>query len=174
VREDARSAIWGGATLGLIVGLVLGFFVGTYWMTVLYAVLIGAASGATANVLAWFGSSMQTRRRGNEFSSDFDEFQLKSVGEVLREHSPADFDASPNAAAECVEAVGMLEERNWWRAGYDSLESFYQAHEAEHPDIRVYAAVRGEFPTLDALEPPDGIGEAIARQVAMRRTPQSR
>jgi hypothetical protein len=34
-----RSAIWGGATLGLVVGLILGFFVGSYWTTVLYAVL---------------------------------------------------------------------------------------------------------------------------------------
>jgi hypothetical protein len=29
-----RSAIWGGATLGLVVGLILGFFVGSYWTTV--------------------------------------------------------------------------------------------------------------------------------------------
>jgi hypothetical protein len=51
--EKRGSAIWGGATLGLVVGLILGFFVSSYWTTVLYAVLIGAASGVAANVLAW-------------------------------------------------------------------------------------------------------------------------
>jgi hypothetical protein len=55
VRNQGGSAIWGGATLGLIVGLVLGFFVGSYWTTLLYAVLIGAAIGLATNVLAWVG-----------------------------------------------------------------------------------------------------------------------
>jgi len=50
--ERRGSAIWGGATLGLVVGLILGFFGGSYWTTVLYAVLIGAASRFAANVLA--------------------------------------------------------------------------------------------------------------------------
>jgi hypothetical protein len=62
-EEDTRSAIWGGATLGLLVGLILGFFVGSsYWRTVLIAVAIGAVAGIAANVLAVVGNLM--RRRG--------------------------------------------------------------------------------------------------------------
>ena len=49
------SAIWGGATLGLVVGLILAFFVGTYWTTVLYAVLIGAGVGLVAELLGRLG-----------------------------------------------------------------------------------------------------------------------
>jgi hypothetical protein len=56
------SAIWGGATLGLVVGLILGFFVGNYWMTALYAVLIGAGCGLASNALAWVGGAVATDR----------------------------------------------------------------------------------------------------------------
>jgi hypothetical protein len=59
--ERRGSAIWGGATLGLVIGLILGFFVGTYWTTVLYAVAIGAASGVVANVLGWVGDRGRNR-----------------------------------------------------------------------------------------------------------------
>lgn len=38
VQIDGRSAIWGGATLGLIVGVILGLFLGRFWSTLLYAV----------------------------------------------------------------------------------------------------------------------------------------
>jgi hypothetical protein len=36
--------------------------------------------------------------------------------------------------------VYMVEDGENWRAGYDSLEAFYVAHEERHPDIRTYAA----------------------------------
>jgi hypothetical protein len=39
-----------------------------------------------------------------------------------------------------------VKNEDWRHAGYDSLESFYAAHEARHPDIRVYAAVAQSFP----------------------------
>jgi hypothetical protein len=52
---DNRSAIWGGATLGLLVGLIVGFFRQGYWQTVAIAVVIGAALGAGAEVLARIG-----------------------------------------------------------------------------------------------------------------------
>jgi hypothetical protein len=55
-ETDNRSAVWGGATGGLIIGLVVGFFRDSYWWTVLYAVLIGAGLGAGATLLAWIGS----------------------------------------------------------------------------------------------------------------------
>jgi hypothetical protein len=67
MREDTRSPVWGGATLGLVVGLILGFFVGgAYWMTVLYAVLIGAAVGVAANVLSWLGRSVAKRQHSGD------------------------------------------------------------------------------------------------------------
>jgi hypothetical protein len=44
-REDRRSAIWGGGTVGLTVGLIVGFFRGRFGETVLYAVGIGVALG---------------------------------------------------------------------------------------------------------------------------------
>jgi hypothetical protein len=55
-REDNRSAIWGGATFGLLIGLIVGFFRDSYWQTVVYAVLIGAALGLAANILSWIGA----------------------------------------------------------------------------------------------------------------------
>lgn len=62
--EFQGSAIWGGATLGLVVGLILGFFIaGSYWRNVLIAVLIGAGAGIAANVLAWVGDVIARRGR---------------------------------------------------------------------------------------------------------------
>lgn len=168
--------MWGGATLGLFVGLILGFFVGSYWTTVLYAVGIGAASGVVANVLgaigdivAWREAKRRARgaRASEELGPVFAKHFLKSAEGVLLEHSPADFETTPNAAGECVELVRRLEDEEWWRAGYDSLESFYSAHEARHPNIRVYAAVGRE---IALPEDPDewrsDTGEVVARQIA--------
>jgi hypothetical protein len=89
---------------------------------------------------------------------------------VLREHSPADFETTPNAAAESVDVVRLIQEQEAWRAGYESLDAFYAAHEAHHPDIRFYAAVRAELRMADALEPPPGIGGVIAERLALRRS----
>ncbi len=173
--EDNRSQVWGGATLGLFVGLILGFFVGSYWTTVLYAVLIGAASGVVENIVHWLGGPRRRRkalrqaRVSEELFPVFAKHLLRGIEGVLREHSPADFERTPNAAAECIDVVRSVEEKEWWRAGYDSLDSFYAAHEARHPDIRVYAAVRREIAMADASEPPAGIGEVISQRIARHR-----
>jgi hypothetical protein len=130
--EDNRSAIWGGATIGLVIGLILGFFVGTYWMTVLYAVGIGAALRVVANILGWLSDRGRNRAETQPTLSgfDFSSYQLPNVEGVLREHSPAEFETTPNAAVECIDVVCSLEEEGWWRAGYDSLDSIYATHEA--------------------------------------------
>ena len=160
--ERRGSAIWGGATLGLLVGLILGFFVESYWMTVLYAVLIGAAVGVAANVLALpadIAHRRELKRREGasrtapeppledqptveehlfHTSADYRaqaETILGTAEDVLRKLNPADFEAAPDA----YEVVYMVEDGENWRAGYDSLESFYAAHEERHPEVRQYA-----------------------------------
>jgi hypothetical protein len=108
MRDDGRSPIWGGATLGLFVGLILGFFVGTYWMTALYAVLIGAAVGAATNVLAWMGERKSASSRASSTEPREDFFRLGALQiaeEGLRHYSAADFDTDPLAAANCVGIV---------------------------------------------------------------------
>jgi hypothetical protein len=172
--EDNRSQVWGGATLGLFVGLILGFFVGSYWTTVLYAVLIGAASGVVSNILSWIGGMLHKRDRARGVVRFADSphgmnHLLDNAEGVLREHDPADFETSPNAAVECIDTVHSAEVGEWWRARYDSIDSFYAAHESRHPHIRVYATVRREVPMVDALEPPAGIGGVIARRIARYR-----
>lgn len=179
--EDNRSAVWGGATLGLFVGLILGFFVGSgsYWITVLYAVGIGAASGIVANILGWVGdifARREAKRRRHAASMSEERFpvfakhMLRSAEAVLGEHSPADFGTTPNAAGECVEVVRRVGDEEWWRARYDSLDAFYAAHEARHPDIRVYATVGRE---VALPEDPDewrsDTGDEVARQIALHR-----
>ena len=55
MADDNRSAVWGGATMGLLIGLVVGFIREDYWQTVMYGIGIGAALGIAANVLALLG-----------------------------------------------------------------------------------------------------------------------
>jgi CheY-like chemotaxis protein len=94
---------------------------------------------------------------------------LQNAEEVLREHTPPDFETTADAAARCVDVVSFIEDAEWWRVGYDSLDSFYAAHEARHPDIRVYAAVRREVLMVDASTPPAGIGGVIAQRIGLHR-----
>jgi hypothetical protein len=168
--RDGPSPIWGGATLGLFVGLILGFFVGTYWTTVVYAVLIGAAVGAASNVLGWMGDRMGERASASAraFSPELreDSFRLgalKIAEEGLRGYNAADFDTDPVAAANCVGLVHHVVEEEDWRGAYDSLESFYAAHEAQHPDIRVYATVYREAPFEELDDADPGIPQRIAQ-----------
>ena len=54
----------------------------------------------------------------------------------------------------------MVEDGESWRAGYDSLEALYPAHEDRHPEIRHYAARAGKFledreEILRAINPAD-------------------
>ena len=89
---------------------------------------------------------------------------LAEAERVLRHHSPADFDTTIDAAPECVELARAVEDEGAWRVGYESLDAFYAAHEARHPDIRFYADVRREIETADPLTSPGGtITQRIAR-----------
>jgi hypothetical protein len=82
----------------------------------------------------------------------------------LLAHRPADFDSTIDAAPESIEAVRVVEDNDLWKLRYDSLEAFYMAHEAQHPDIRFYGDVRREIATADPLTSPGGmISERIAR-----------
>lgn len=55
---ESRSAVWGGATLGLIIGVVVGFIKSDFSDTLRYA-LISADLGLLANVLSWIGNRLQ-------------------------------------------------------------------------------------------------------------------
>ena len=46
---------------------------------------------------------------------------------------------------------------------YQSLDEFYTAHEAWHPDIRYYAEPRREILTIDPLTTHGTVTERIAR-----------
>ena len=156
--------------MGLFVGLILGFFLGTYWMTVLYAVLVGAASGVVANIPGW----LSDRARNSAATQPSGTVVMRSVllqqaESVLAQASPADFETTQNGASACISVVSNLEDLEGWRAGYDSLDSFYAAHEARHPDIRVYAAVWREIPVEDPNDPPNGTGALIAQRIAAHR-----
>lgn len=63
---------------------------------------------------------------------------LAEAERILAKHSPADFASTFDAAPESVEAVRVVEDTDAWKVGYPSLEAFYAAHEARHPDIRFY------------------------------------
>jgi tetratricopeptide (TPR) repeat protein len=58
-----RSAIWGGATLGVIVGLLAGVFTGSFGFWIPTAVIAGAAIGIVAEVLG----AMSDRQRQRDF-----------------------------------------------------------------------------------------------------------
>jgi hypothetical protein len=174
-REEGPSAIWGGATLGLFVGLILGFFVGSsYWRTVLIAVAIGAASGFVANILGSV-SDIFARRAAKKHQRRRmeDESELRIAEASLDEHSAADFETDPNAGVYSMLVVDDIEYEEGWREGYDSLDAFYAAHEARHPDIRVYAAVAQSFGDSEPGSwPSDVIVQRIAR-LAGRPSPHS-
>ena len=56
---EERSAIWGGATLGLIIGAVIGIFNNDF-SNILRAALIGADIGLLANLLSWIANKLKT------------------------------------------------------------------------------------------------------------------
>jgi hypothetical protein len=127
----------------------------------------GAASGIIGNILALIGD--RERRKSRErvsFSLSPSTLQmvLDNVEGVLREHSAAEFETTDNAAYESVYVVSSAVENEDWRAGYDSLESFYVAHEARHPDIRVYAAVAQSLP--ENSDPESWPSELIVQRIA--------
>jgi hypothetical protein len=68
---------------------------------------------------------------------------------VLSGHNPASFDTTSHAFPECIEHVRAVEEARAWEAAYWSLDAFYAAHTARHPDIRFYGEARREFEEAD-------------------------
>lgn len=95
---------------------------------------------------------------------------LAEAERILRQHSPADFDTTVDAAPECIELVRAVGDEGAWRARYESLGAFYRAHEARHQDIRLYADVRREIETADPLTSPGG---TISQRIARRRAAAS-
>jgi hypothetical protein len=86
---------------------------------------------------------------------------LAEAERLLVAHSPAAFDTSIDGFPDCIECVRRVEDDEAWRASYPSLEAFYAAHEARHPDIRLYARVRRDIATISPLHDPGGLPSAL-------------
>lgn len=93
---------------------------------------------------------------------------LREAEATLQRHSPAAFGTSLDAGPECIEFVRAVEDEEAWKAGYESLEAFYAAHEERHPDIRLYGGVRREILTEDLLT---SAGGTIAERIERSRPP---
>jgi hypothetical protein len=95
---------------------------------------------------------------------------LSEAERILALHHPDAFDSSVDAWPECIEFVGAVEESEAWRGRYSSLETFYAAHEARHPDMRLYAEARREIEASDPMtSPPSLPSQVLAR---LRVNPQ--
>ncbi len=81
---------------------------------------------------------------------------LAEAERILRLHSPDTFETTMDAWPECIEYVRVVDDQEAWKAGYESLDAFYAAHEARHPDIRLYGKARREIETADPLTSPGG------------------
>jgi hypothetical protein len=75
---------------------------------------------------------------------------LAEAERVLHGHAPASFDTTNDAFAACIEFVSAVEDERAWRAAYWSLDAFYDAHTARHPDIRFYGEARRELERAEA------------------------
>ena len=82
---------------------------------------------------------------------------LVETERLLGKHDPGVFDAPGSGWPECIEYVRAVEDKEAWRAIYDSLDSFYAAHEDRHPDVRLYGIARREIATADPLTTPGGL-----------------
>jgi hypothetical protein len=91
---------------------------------------------------------------------------LAEVERLLAAHSPAAFDTSIDGFPDCIDYVRRVEDEEAWRAGYPSLEAFYDTQAARHPDIRLYAKVRRDIATINPLHDP---GELPSGQLARLR-----
>ena len=95
---------------------------------------------------------------------------LAAAERALRQHAPATFDTTMDAFPESIEYVRQIEDTGAWKTGYGSLEDFYAAHEAAHPNIRVYGALRREMEKANPLTDPGGpASQRVARMVASTR-----
>lgn len=88
---------------------------------------------------------------------------LMEAERALQKHRPAEFPTTIDAAPESIEVVRAVEDQEAWKAGYPSIDAFYAAHEAQHPCIRVYGAVRREIETAGPFE--QGPGGTIAQRI---------
>jgi hypothetical protein len=89
---------------------------------------------------------------------------LVETEHTLAKHDPSTFDTSAVAWPECIEFVRVVEDAGAWQGAYPSLDAFYAAHEALHPDIRLYACARREIETADPLTSPGGLpSQRLAR-----------
>jgi hypothetical protein len=86
---------------------------------------------------------------------------LAEVERLLAAHSPAAFDTSIDGFPACIEHVRRVEDEEAWRAGYPSLEAFYDTQAARHPDIRLYARVRRDIATISPLPDPGVLPSAL-------------
>jgi hypothetical protein len=80
---------------------------------------------------------------------------LHEAERILRKHDPGEFATSLAAFPERIEYVRQVEDQEAWKAGYPSLESFYQANEGKHPLIRVYGEYRRRIETEQPLKRKD-------------------
>ena len=62
MRRDNRSAVWGGATFGLLIGVIVGIFAASFWPSVLAGVVFGTCLGAGAALLGWAADLLRARR----------------------------------------------------------------------------------------------------------------
>jgi hypothetical protein len=88
---------------------------------------------------------------------------LNEAERVLNKYDPASFDSTIDAFPECIELVRVVEDDQAWKGVYDSLDSFYAAHEQKHPDIRLYAKARREIETADPLTSTGPASQRLAR-----------
>jgi hypothetical protein len=109
------------------------------------------------------GLSWRIRRLRVTGHPDTDE-QRPSLGgsrAPLGRALPDAFDTSIDSFPECIEFVRRVEDEEAWRAGYPSLEAFYDTQAARHPDIRSYAKVRRDIATISPLHDPGGLPSAL-------------
>ncbi len=59
--QGGPSAIWGGATFGLIVGVVAGAIVGNITFGMLIGLIVGAGAGVVANLLGKGSDGLRPR-----------------------------------------------------------------------------------------------------------------
>ncbi len=86
---------------------------------------------------------------------------LAEAERLLGAHSPDAFDTSIDGFPDCIEYVRRVEDEEAWRAGYPSLEAFYDTQAARHPDIRFYARVRRDIATITPLHDPGGLPSGL-------------
>lgn len=99
-----------------------------------------------------------------------DPILLAETERKLAQHDPSTFDTSITAWPECIEFVRTVEDSGAWQAEYPTVDAFYAAHEARHPDIRLYARACREIETADPLTSPGGLpSQRLAR---LRSTPE--